>query len=278
MPTNRWAKVAIVALFGLLSVALRWPFGDDSLGPQTYTNREWGFTMTHDGSLTELPLDVSTRDKTMLWPDVEVGFFDATGPRIGDDSAADGITVGLFEIGDPVPKEDPRLDNIGTMLLTVLEDTGNTDVGEAREVAMEGCRAAAEVESTDPYGRHAVDRVGVVGTRLHWVTASATAETNDDIRPLLTEAVATFAVTEVERFSTSPRTYVDPEKTVALTCDRRFARVPAGEGGAGVSMTLALGRPSLRLGCERAVPGRDQRGERGPRPSADTGRASGHRP
>ena len=244
VPMNRWVKTALVVLIGLVAVGLRWPFGGDSSGPQTYANDAYGFTLTYDGALTELPLGEAQTDETQMAPDFETGFFDADGPAVDDDYAADGVTVAVFEIGDAVPAGDARLQNLDDMVLSSLDASGNTELGEVRAVEMHGCSAAVAVESVDAFGRRSLDCLGVAGSRLYWVAAYATSGTADEIWPLLAEAVDSFAVTRASAEAPAPKTYTEPGKTFSIACDRRFIRMPVdAQQQEGFSQPLGLSDP-----------------------------------
>jgi hypothetical protein len=238
---NRWVRIALVVMSGLVAVGLRWPFGGEDAGPQTYTSDEYGFTVTYDGSLSELPIDQSEDDMVKL-SDFSVGFFDADGLAIDDEYAADGIMIAVLEIGAPVSQGDPRLEHLGDFALASLKAMGSTDVGEVREAQIEGCTGAVEVESTDAWGSHSLDRIGVAGGRTYMLSAAATSETRGEVWPVLTKALDSVAVTGTA-VAAPPKTYSDPDGTFSLTCDRRFIFTQVAEEVEVLEQPLGLADP-----------------------------------
>lgn len=230
MPMNRWVKAALVVLIGMVAVGLRWPFGDDSSGPVTYENDQFAFTITYDGSLSELPIEYTDPAMASAFSsDFEIGFFDASGPAVEDDFAADGVSVSVIEVGEPVPAGDPRTECLDDLIQNVQNGAGGTDQQDVREIEMKGCVAACSGEYTDTWGRRVMDCLGIAGGHLYWVQATATAETADDIWPLLAEAVESFTAEPSAGEAAPPKTYRDSENGYAITCDRRLLRTPVDE-------------------------------------------------
>jgi hypothetical protein len=230
MPMNRWVKTALVVFVGLVAVGLRWPFGDESSGPVTYENDEYGFTITYDGRLSELPIEYTDPAMASAFSsDFEIGFFDASGPSVEEDFAADGVSISVIEVGEPMPAGDPRVEHLDDLVQTIQTGGDGADLQGVREIEMKGCAVARSGEYTDTLGRRVVDYLGIAGGRLFWVQATATAETVDDIWPLLTEAVESFTVDGGVGEAASPRTYEDPKNGFAVTCDRRLLRTPVDE-------------------------------------------------
>ena len=222
-------------------MGLRWPFGGDDAGPQTYTSDEYGFTVTYDGSLSELPIDLGEEGMEEVY-DFDVGFFDADGPAVDDDYAADGIMIAVLEIGDPIPQGDPRLEHLGDFALASLKAMGNTDVGEVTDAQIEGCTAAVEVESTDVWGRHSVDRIGVAGGRMYLLTAAATSDTPGR-GVARVDGGAGFGRRHGHQFGGTTKAYSHPDGAFSLTCDRRFIFTPVSEQVSGLEQPLGLSDP-----------------------------------
>ena len=79
---------------------------ESSPGPKTYTNDQYGFTMTYDGQLEE---GESTGGGDSGDGPFDVQFADTSGPKVGD-NYANGMRISVYKLAREVkPAEVPKL-------------------------------------------------------------------------------------------------------------------------------------------------------------------------
>lgn len=221
--TGTGLVVGVITLLLLALVAFATLCGTSS--PPRYVNEAYAFSIELGRGLdvagTEKP--AATGPHGFERPDLMVAFADLEGPLI-DGAAADLVDVKAVDLGAPVARSDPRLDDLPELLDATLASRGAAAVRPVPPIHIANATTSA-AQYTDLRGRHGMTCMVVAGRHLYTLDVLATQRTRDAMWPALTKTLASFHVEADTAGPSPPRTYVDEASGLSITCDRRFMRL-----------------------------------------------------